>query len=148
MTETRTLTGQDIGQAHKATQAVLNRLLARTGVEFEAWVTINLIGSNESPLRRDELVARVVHGLKIDEWTARGFLTDVVDHGLVSLMPVGAADPEITLTPAGITLFHEVRDGIAQITRRLYSDIPSDDLAAAHRVLAVVTGRANAELAR
>jgi hypothetical protein len=49
--------------------------------------------------------------------------------------------------PAGSARFSEIRDGIAQITGRLYGGFPAADLAVAHRVLAAVTERANAVLA-
>jgi hypothetical protein len=72
MSTTPTVNGQVIGQAHYATRAVLERVLARTGT---------------------------------------------------------------------------IRASVSEITARLYADLPADDLAAAGRVLAVVTERANAELA-
>jgi hypothetical protein len=56
-------------------------------------------------------------------------------------------DGDVTLTPAGTARFEEIRDGIAEITRRLYGGIPTEDLVVARRVLAAVTERANAELA-
>jgi DNA-binding MarR family transcriptional regulator len=146
MTETPILTGQDIGQAHLATRAVLERLLAQTGLDFGASVTLNAAAGNDPPLRRADLIARVVHGLKIEESAAVAVLTDLLDQGLVALTPPTAADPEVTLTPAGQARFQQVREGIGQITQRLYGGLPNDDLAAAHRVLTAVTDRANAEL--
>jgi len=41
-----------------------------------------------------------------------------------------------------------LRSGIDRITERLYADLPVDDLVTARRVLAIVTERANAELAQ
>jgi DNA-binding MarR family transcriptional regulator len=145
MTDTPILNGQDIGQAHYATRAVLEQLLARIGLEFQGSVVLNVIAGTGSPLERSELIARVVHGLKIDEPAARAVLTDLIDQGLLSASP--DADPEIALTSAGTSCFQQVRDGIAQISQRLYGGLPADDLAAAQRVLTAVTGRANAELA-
>jgi hypothetical protein len=146
MTETPILTGQDIGQAHFATRAVLERLLAQAGLDFGASVTLNAAEGNDSPLRRADLIARVVHGLKIEEPAAGAVLTALLDQGLVALTPPTATDPQVTLTPAGKARFQQVRDGIGQITQRLYGGLPTDDLAAAHRVLTTVTARANAEL--
>ena len=141
------LTGQDIGQAANATRAVLNRLLAATGTPFHGWVILNVLGTNGSSLDRDDLIGRVVSGLKIDESAVVTALSDLADQGLVSRSPSTTDDPRITLTPAGDVRFHQVLDGIAQITLRLYGGLPAEDLIVAHRVLATVTARANAELA-
>ena len=40
-----------------------------------------------------------------------------------------------------------ISDGIADITRRLYHDLPHDDLVVARRVFETLTERARAELA-
>ena len=139
---TPTLTGQDIGQAEKATRAVLNRLLARTGTGFHGWVILNVLGTNGSALAQAELVSRVVDGLKIEEPAVHAALAGLVDQGLVSRVDAGLA-----LTAAGAARFQEVREGIGEITRRLYGGLPTEDLVTARRVLAAVTERANAELA-
>ncbi|WP_207386614.1 MarR family winged helix-turn-helix transcriptional regulator [Protofrankia symbiont of Coriaria ruscifolia] len=93
------------------------------------------------------MVGRVVHTLKIDGPAVHTALAALVDQGLVSRTPSDAHDPKITLTPAGATRFHRVREGIGRITQRLYGGLPTEELATAHRVLATVTERANAELA-
>ncbi len=103
MTQTPTLTGQDIGQAEKATRAVLNRLLDETGTSFHGWVILNLLGADGSTLDQDEVVGRVVHTLKIDEPAVHDALAELVGQGLVSRTPPDAHDPEITLTLAGTT---------------------------------------------
>jgi hypothetical protein len=54
----------------------------------------------------------------------------------------------VVLTAAGAARFAEIQGGISEITARLYGGLPEADLATAHRVLATVTERANAELAR
>jgi DNA-binding MarR family transcriptional regulator len=146
MTETPILSGQDIGQAHYATRAVLERLLAGTGLEFGAWVTLNLVGGSDPALDESDVLARVVHGLKVDETTARSAVSELVDRGLIT-RTAPTANPKITLTPAGSARRQQALDGLAQITQRLYGGLPPEDLAAAHRVLSTVTSRANAELA-
>jgi hypothetical protein len=52
------------------------------------------------------------------------------------------------LTRAGTARFEQIRRGIGQVSQRLYGGPPESDLAIVHRVLATVTGRAHAELAR
>lgn len=146
MTPTPALTGQDIGQAEGAIRAVLERLLATTGTPFHGWVILNVLGRSGSALGQNELVGRVLYGLKIGEQAAIAALTELADQGLVSRTPPGAASPDITLTPAGSARFEQVEAGIAQITERLYGGLPAEDLATAHRVLTTVTERANAAL--
>jgi hypothetical protein len=142
MTEAPTLTGQDIGAAARATGAVLNRLLTGTGTDFQGWVALNVLGTGGSPVDRDELVGRLVFGLKVDAPSVSTTLDGLVHSGLMSEVDGGLA-----LTPAGTGRYEEIRDGIAGITRRLYGDLPAEELTVAHRVLAAVTERANAELA-
>lgn len=141
MSETPTLTGQDIGQAEKATRSVLDRLLAETGTEFHGWVILNLLASNGSALHQDELTNSVVHGLKITQSEVHAALDLLVGQELVS------RTPEVTLTPTGTARAQQIREDIGRITQRLYGGLPTEDLATAHRVLAAVTERANAELA-
>jgi hypothetical protein len=49
MTQTPTLTSQDIGQAEKATRAVLGRFLAQTGTGFHGWVILNVLSRIIAP---------------------------------------------------------------------------------------------------
>ena len=51
------------------------------------------------------------------------------------------------ITDAGRELFDRTSAETAPISARVYAGIPAEDLAAARRVLAHVTERANAELA-
>ncbi len=73
--------------------------------------------------------------------------------GLISREPRAAAQTraaagtQVVLTAAGAARFGEIQGGISEITARLYGGLPEADLATAHRVLATVTDRANAELA-
>ena len=53
----------------------------------------------------------------------------------------------VGLSGVGQARYHEIRAALEDITTRLFADFPSEDLATAGRVLAIVTARANAELA-
>jgi DNA-binding MarR family transcriptional regulator len=141
---TQTLTGQDIGQAAIATRAVLNRVLAGFDIAFEQSVILNLLGRNESPMTDDDLVARVVHGLKIAEPAAREVLATLLDRGLAERTEDGG---QLALTSSGTERFEQITGAIGQITERLYGGLPPEELAVAHRMLTTVTARANAELA-
>ncbi|MGE5597724.1 MAG: MarR family winged helix-turn-helix transcriptional regulator [Hyphomicrobiales bacterium] len=140
MTSAPTLTGQDIGQAERATRAVLDRLLHRTGTSFYQWVVLNRLADGTPD--EAQVAADMVHGLKITSDTATTAVREVLDAGLAARR----ADGSLALTAAGDARFRAIRDGIAEISRRLYSGIPEDDLAAAKRVLTTVTTRANDEL--
>ena len=142
------LTGQDIGQAEKATRAVLDRLLAETGTSFNGWVILNDLGAAHPTSKQNDLVGRIAGGLKIDEQPVRDALAELARQDLIKPAPAAAANPEVTITPAGATRFHQLQEAIKQITQRLYGNLPAEDLATAHRVLTTVTERANAELTR
>ena len=143
--QTPTLTGQDIGQAERATRALLDAVLAETETTFHQSVVLNLTAANApSPAVLDGVVERMTHGLKIGRPTALDAIDELVAKGLVRR----AGDPvSLALTSAGKTRFRSIRHGIGQIAERLYGDLPPEDLATTHRILAIVTERANAELA-
>jgi hypothetical protein len=50
------------------------------------------------------------------------------------------------VTDAGTQLHGRIRTAVVEITQRLWSDLPADDLGTAGRVLGTVLDRANAEL--
>jgi hypothetical protein len=133
-----TLTGQDIGQAHFATRAVLERLLAGAGLGFAGSLVLNLLAAG--PVAERQVVERIAGGIKVPEGEARAAVAEVVAGGLV------VAGPELALTPAGAAKQAYVRAGTAEIVDRLYGGLPAEDLATARRVLNTVTERANAEL--
>ena len=63
-------------------------------------------------------------------------------------MQITGEPPAVTATGDGRELHRRISTAITGITRRLWGDLPAEDLATAGRVLAIVTERANAELAR
>jgi DNA-binding MarR family transcriptional regulator len=141
MTDTPTLSGQDIGQAERATRAVLDALLAETDTPFVDWVVLNVLATGPGALARDVLAGRLTQGLKLDDASVEAAIDQVIGRGLVT-------DGDLLrLTADGQALFQRISDGIRRIAERLYGDLPPEDLATAHRVLATVTQRANAELA-
>jgi hypothetical protein len=127
------LNGIDIGQAERATRAVLDRLLERVGTPFEQWVALNLTGAG-TPVPAADLAARL--GIPLS--AAAAVLADLRTGGLLD---------EAGLTPAGRARHAEITAGIAAITARLYADLPPADQETTARVLTLVTTRARAELA-
>lgn len=135
--------GQVIGMAHYASRAVLEKLLARTGTTFHQSVALNAVAGQDGTVERDWLIDRLTGTLKIAESAAR----EVVD-GLAELKLLAEpAAGQLTLTDSGQQLFDRTQPGIREFAARLYADIPAEDLATTGRVLALVTERANAELA-
>jgi hypothetical protein len=127
------LNGQVIGQAERATRALLDRLLAGTGTSFEQWVALNLTATS-GPVSAAELASR----LRIPVQEATSALSALTVEGLLAR--------DGTLTVAGRSRHEDITTELAGITARLYGDVPADDLAVAGRVLTLITARATAEL--
>ncbi|MGW2559461.1 hypothetical protein ACWCXB_09480 [Streptomyces sp. NPDC001514] len=147
MSTTPTVNGQVIGQAHYATRAVLERVLARTGTTFEQSVALNATADSgaDEGVEHDRLVARMTSTLKIGEASVLATIAELTEADLLETVP--GDDAALRLTDAGRALNTGIRSEIAAITARLYGDLPPADLAAAGRVLTTVTERANAVLA-
>jgi hypothetical protein len=131
---TPTLNGQLIGRAERVTRAVLDRLLAETGTTFTEWVALNVTATADP----NDLDAQLVAGLRIEPAEARSVVAGLAGQGLLA---AGGG-----LTAAGRARYDQIATGIAGITRRLYADLPADDLATAGRMLTAVIARAQSEL--
>ena len=140
-----TLTPQIIGQAEKTMNAILFRLLAGPDLTEAQWITLTLTAAGGESTGRGELVAQVAHGLKVSEAQAREHLASLVTAQLVQ-DPGDDAGP-VRFTAAGTEVFGQIRGATAEITKRLWGDLPAEDLATAGRVLSIITERASAELA-
>ena len=141
MPETPPLTGQHIGEAENAIRAVLDALLAETRTTFHQWVALRFLAATDSGLARDQLVARMTSGLKVEPSSVLAAIGQLEAEELVTVADV------VALTDTGRARHRRIQDGVDQITRRLYGDLPVDDLVATRRVLAIVTERANSVLA-
>src|SRR5215469_6398210 len=129
------LSTQVIGQAESALGALLDPLLAGTGITFSQWLVLTVTAASGAGIDRGQLVARISNARKVDGATVGTALTEVT------------ADGPAALTDAGRATYHRVRRALEQITAQLF-DFPAEDLATAGRVLIIVTARANALLAR
>ncbi|MGB2571983.1 hypothetical protein ACPFP2_26590 [Micromonospora citrea] len=145
MSTTPTLDGRILGLAHHATRAVLEQQLASTGTTFRQSVALTAMARAGGALLRSHLVAQLTDGLKLDASAALATVGELVDAGLVQAAP--GADPRLEFTAAGTAHQDRLAEIATGIGRRVYADIPTDDLATAARVLTLVTQRANAELA-
>ncbi|GLW90247.1 hypothetical protein [Actinokineospora globicatena] len=129
--------GLVIGQAGRATRALLDRLLDDTTTTFPEWVALVLLA--DGPIPEDDLVDRLTTRLRVDRTEAEAAVANLASTGLTSA--------GVALTAEGRARFQHISDGLDRITETLYGDLPAEDKETAGRVLAVVTARAEAELA-
>jgi DNA-binding MarR family transcriptional regulator len=138
MTETPTLTGQDIAEAQGALTTMLNSVLAGSGVSGTEWVAFRVITAR-GPWRTSDVLGEYLVSqpqLGLDQAAAKELVGGLVHKGLVT------DDEPVTLTSMGSELFSSLSDTVRQSTRNLYEGLDQDDLATAHRVLAKLTERA------
>src|SRR5260370_3210143 len=139
-----TLPPQVMGQAEKTLNAILYRLLAGPGLTEAQWITLTLTAGGAGSAGRGQLLAKVAHGLKVDEAQAAAHIADLAAAQLVQDPGDGAP---VRLTAAGEELYRQIRAEVARVIERLWGDLPAGDLATAGRVLSIITDRADAELA-
>jgi hypothetical protein len=134
-----------IGQTEKTLNAILDRLLAGTGLTEPLWVTLTLTVSDGGTDDRDQLISRIADTLKVSEAEAQARITELAAVQLLHV-PDDEGSP-VKPTEAGQQLHGRIRAAATQITQRLWGDLPTEDLATAGRVLSTVLARANVELA-
>ena len=134
-----------IGQAEKSLNAILGRELAGTGLTEPQWVILTLAVTGGGAADRDRFTSMVADALKISEAEAKARVADMVTAQQLNITGQGSA---VTVTDTAQQLHSRIRAAITEITQQLWGDLPAEDLATAGRVLAIITERANAELAR
>lgn len=134
-----------IGQAEKTLNAILGRELAGTGLTEPQWVILTLAVTGGGAADRDRFTSMVAGALKISEAEAEARVADMVTAQQLTITGQGSA---VTVTGTAQQLHSRIRAAIAEITQQLWGDLPAEDLATAGRVLAIITERANTELAR
>ncbi|MET9252407.1 MarR family transcriptional regulator [Streptomyces sp. NPDC003717] len=130
-----------LGLAHYAARGLLEHFLAAHGLTFERQVALRVAVTAEAPLTPDELAARARGALKSGPDAVRADLDRLVAERLLV-----ADGPHLRPTEAGRELLAAVGAEVAPHAARVWDGIPAADLAAAGRVLALVTERAEAEL--
>ncbi|MEU9106220.1 MarR family transcriptional regulator [Streptomyces xanthophaeus] len=131
-----------LGLAHYAARGVLESVLARHGVTFQQQIALRAALTADVPRTPDDLVTQVQGSLKADPAAVHATLDELLAKQL--LVPDGA---HLHPTDAGRELMAAVGAETGPVSARIWGGIPAADLAAAGRVLALVTERANAELA-
>ncbi|MEU4998115.1 MarR family transcriptional regulator [Streptomyces sp. NPDC021622] len=133
---------RDLALAHYAARGVLEHVLALHGITYQQQIALRAAITADGPQTPDELVAQVRGSLKADPADIRVTLDELLAKRLLAVD--GA---HLRATDAGRELNATVGAETAPVSARIWGGIPSDDLVAAGRVLALVTERADAELA-
>jgi len=136
---------QLIGQAEKTMNAILDRLLAGRVSEPE-WITLVLIAGSGGSADHGQLTAHVAHALKENQKQAAARVGQLAGRGLVQIEPGPGSG--VALPEAGRRLVAGLQQQTAEVTERLWGDLPAADLEVAGRVLRTVLERAEAEHAR
>ena len=142
-TET-TFTPQVLGETEKALNAILIRELTANGLTEHQWITMQLTTAAGGTLAHEQLVGRLAGALKRGATHAEERVDELVRAGLLTYVD---ADGEglVSVTDAGREVHGRIRATVAEITGRLWGDLPQADLDVTGRTLATILGRANAE---
>ena len=134
------LTSRNIGLAENALRALLTKALQHTGLDYHRWVALKLVADGQWPIPVATLIEQLKDFLKMDEASALAAINDLRAEGLVD------TGDRISTTLRGRSLYERLCDETGEISRQIYAGLDPDDLAATHRVLSVITARANSLL--
>ncbi|GAB3252700.1 MarR family winged helix-turn-helix transcriptional regulator [Kineosporia babensis] len=137
------LNGADIGRAHYAVRALLERRLEPTGLSFEHWIPLNAIGTKGEPVPEGELIAFVTEGLRLSPQQTRRRVADLLAEKLL----VSREDGRLALSERGQELWSQVTAEVKPITSYLFEGFTEAERATVVALLAKVTERADAALA-
>jgi len=130
-----------IGQTEKTLNAILDRLLVGSGVTEPEWVALNVMLHGESASRTDA-AQRIGTTLKTSPEVGAELLAGLIDRGFVEAL----GDREVAVTNAGREFHGVVHGRVAEITGRLWNDVPVDERETVAAVLNTTLRRATAEL--
>jgi hypothetical protein len=139
-----TLNPSIVGQAEKAHNAVLDRVLAGTSLDERQWITLQLASAAGAGTSVSDLVARVSAAAKFSPAVVEAAIEALTGAALLDR----SADDKVTVTAAGTALVGQLRAKAAEFIGRAYGQIPAEDLAIAARVLATITATLSEDLAR
>ena len=126
---------QLIGETEKTLNAILRRFLHGKGLTEPQWVTLRLADLLDGSVGADGLADAVADRAHFSE--AADLVGELTDRGLLD---------HGQLTSAGRELTSAVQAAITTQTASIWDDFPSDDVAAATRVLNEVVTRARSLL--
>jgi hypothetical protein len=122
---------QLIGETEKTLNALLHRFLQGTGLSEPQWVTLRLAGGLDGSVDADGLATAVADRARFSD--AVDLVGALTDRGLLA---------DGRLTSAGRELTTATQTTITAGTAAIWESLPSDDVAAATRVLNEVITRA------
>jgi len=122
---------QLIGETEKTLNALLHRVLQRTGLTERQWVTLRLAGMLDGSVDADGLITALADRAHLSD--ADDLVAELTDRGLLADGRLSAAGRELTTA---------VQTTITTDTAPIWDNLPSDDVAAATRVLNEVITRA------
>lgn len=133
-----------VGETESALGALLAPLLAEAEMTFLQWVVLSLTapgGASSPGLDRDQLIDRIANIRKVDAADVSAAIDE-----LEKPAAIVTAGGQVIQTDLGQASFSRVRARVDEVTDYVF-DLPAEDLAAAGRILATVTARANSVLA-
>ena len=101
MSATPSLSPQVIGQTEKALNAILERLLAGTGLTEPQWVALTLTVMSGGAVDHDQLIGRVAGVLKVSEAQAQARIAELAGAQLVQVPEDERALVSLTDATAG-----------------------------------------------
>src|SRR5215471_16971258 len=124
-----------IGQAEKTLNAILGQQLAGTGLTEPQWVILTLAVTSGGTAGHEAFTHMTSDALKISETQARALIGDLV---AAQQLQITGEPPAVTVTGPARELHSRISIAVADITQRLWGDLPAGDLATAGRVLAII----------
>lgn len=135
---------QLVGQTENAFGAILDRELTGTRLSRAHWIALTVTVTSGGALDRDALAGRLARALKLTPAEADERLDGLASTGLIARAT--APGSPVIATDAGVRLHARIHAAVAEVTERLWGDLPPEDVATAGKVLATVLERANRAL--
>jgi len=110
---------------------------------FPQWLVLTVLAGNGGASDRGHAVRVITSARKLEAEVVLAAVHELNAAGLVT-----ETDDRVTMTDAGRATHGQIRARITEVTGRLFDGFAREELETAGRVLAIVTERANAELAR
>jgi DNA-binding MarR family transcriptional regulator len=104
---------------------------------------LNTLVAGGGAMDHAPLVAQLAHGLDVNTETVLTVLHGLVTRGLVRATGIA---PRVEITPEGQAEHRRLTAITSELTRTLYAGLEADELAAARRVLVMLTERADAHV--
>lgn len=139
-----TFTPQVLGETEKALNAILLRELSASALTEHQWIAMQLTIAAGGTLAHEQLVNRLAGALKQGTTYGEGRVDELVAAGLLAYVDE-EDDGLVRVTDAGRQIHGRIRGAVAEITGRLWGDLPQTDLDTTGRTLATILQRANAE---